>query len=75
MQSPGFLKRVYNAKVNAEISDLKIFFIITVVMIVLKHFLSLPLSLLTIARLLKKVNKPARNLGIPAIVRDLTSTR
>ena len=75
VQSPGFLKRVYTAKVNAEISDLKIFFIITVVMIVLKHFLSLPLSLLTIARLPKKVNKPARNLGITAIVRDLTSTR
>ena len=44
-----------------------------VVMIVLRQFLPLALSPLEISRLLKKVNKPARNLPVPAKGRDLAS--
>ena len=50
-----------------------IFFV--VVMIVVNQFPPLALSQLTMSRLLKKVNKPARNLQIPVEVWDLTGEK
>ena len=41
-------------------------------MMLVNQFLALALSWLTIGSLLKKVNKPARNMPVPAKGQDLT---
>ena len=53
--------------------DFFLSFIILVILIVLNQFLPLVLSWLTIGCLLRKVNKPPRNLRVPAQIWDLTS--
>ena len=73
---PHFAARHTVAKDNAENSDLlknKIKKIL--VIIVLNQFFPLALSRLTLGHLLKKVNKSARNLRVPAKGQDLTRPR
>ena len=80
MRDRSYFTALHNvAEENAENLDFLFVFVVVVVfvvvMLVLNQFLPLALSRLTAGRVLKKVNKPARNLRVPANLRDLTRNR